>query len=320
MRLPGRGCGITSPAVSPTTTLRSRIAAKAHALDRAQQRHPAVALPVAVYKKFSQDNGGQLAGLISYYGFFSLFPLLLVFVTVLGLVLRGDVTLQNQIETSSLASFPIIGSTIRSNVHSLSAGGLPLAVGLVTALLAGLGVVHATQIAQDRMWDVAAGQRSSWWGWRLRGLAMIAILGSVNVAATVIDGWVDAGSPSGALATIGALVVSLALDLGLFIAVFVLLTSYPTTVREILPGAIMATILWQILQHAGGYIVVHELKKTSDTYGLFAIVLGTLAWLHIGAQATLYAAELNVVRSKRLWPRALLGGADATGETEPRPQ
>jgi uncharacterized BrkB/YihY/UPF0761 family membrane protein len=149
---------------------------------------------------------------------------------------------------------------------------------------------------------------------------MIAILGSVNVAATVIDGWVDAGSPSGALATIGALVVALALDLGLFVAVFVLLTSYPASVREILPGAIMATIVWQILQHAGGYIVVHELKKTSDTYGLFAIVLGTLAWLHIGAQATLYAAELNVVRSKRLWPRALLGGDESTGEPEPRPQ
>jgi YihY family inner membrane protein len=306
--------------VSPTTTLRSRIAAKAHALDRAQQRHPAIALPLAVYKKFSQDNGGQLAGLISYYGFFSLFPLLLVFVTVLGLVLRGDVALQNEIETSSLASFPIIGTTIRSNVHSLSVGGLPLALGLVTALLAGLGVVHATQIAQDRMWDVAQDERISWWRWRLRGLAMIAILGSVNVAATVIDGWVDAGSPSGALATIGALIVSLALDLGLFIAVFVLLTSYPATVREILPGAIVATIVWQILQHAGGYIVVHELKKSSDTYGLFAIVLGTLAWLHVGAQATLYAAELNVVRSKGLWPRPLLGGADGTGEAKPHPQ
>jgi YihY family inner membrane protein len=300
--------------VSPATTLRSRIAAKVHALDRAQQRHPAVALPLAVYKKFNEDNGGQLAGLIAYYGFFSLFPLLLVFVTVLGLVLRGDVTLQHQIENSSLASFPIIGATIRKNVHSLSVGGLPLAIGIVTALLAGLGVVHATQIAQDRLWGVAQGEGNSWWRWRLRGLAMLAILGVINVAATVIDGWVDAGSSPGILATLGALIVSLALDLGLFIAVFVLLTSYRASVREILPGAIVATIVWQILQHAGGYIVVHDLKKTSDTYGLFAIVLGTLAWLHLGAQATLYAAQLNVVRSKKLWPRALLGGDDASGE------
>jgi len=293
--------------MSPATTLRRSAAARLHAFDRAQQRHPASALPLAVYKKFSQDNGGQLAGLVAYYSFFSLFPLLLVLVTVLGLVLPGDATLRQQIETSSLASFPIIGSTIRSNLHALSVGGLPLAIGLVTALLAGLGVTHATQIAQDRMWDVAPDARNSWWRWRLRGLFLIAILGATNIAATVIDGWVDAGSAHGVLATTGALVVSLALDLGLFVAVFVLLTSYPASVREILPGAIVATILWQILQHLGGYIVVHELKKTSDLYGLFAIVLGTLAWLHIGAEATLYAAELNVVRSKRLWPRALFG-------------
>ncbi len=295
-------------AVSATRSLKTAISARLHALDSAQQRHPAVALPLAVYKKFSEDNGGQLAGLIAYYAFFSLFPLLLVLVTVLGLLLNGDATLQTQIETSALASFPIIGSTIESNVHSLSAGALPLAIGLVTAVLAGLGVTHATQIAQDRMWGVDPAHRNSWLRWRLRGLALLAILGAISIAATVIDGWVDAGSPNGVLATIGALAVSLALDLGLFVAVFVLLTSYAATVREILPGAIVATILWQILQHIGGYIVVHDLKKTSDIYGLFAIVLGTLAWLHIGAQATLYAAELNVVQSKGLWPRALFGG------------
>ncbi len=299
--------------VSRASNVRRALSARIRAIDRAQQRHSASALPLAVYKKFSQDNGGQLAGLVSYYAFFSLFPLLLVLVTVLGLVLHGDATLQHQIESSSLASFPIIGSTIKKNLHALSVGGLPLAIGLVTALLAGLGVMHATQIAQDRMWDVAPAQRNSWLRWRLRGLALLAILGAVNIAATVIDGWVDAGSPNGALATIGALVVSLALDLGLFVAVFVLLTSYPATVREILPGAILATILWQILQHLGGYIVVHELNKTSDAYGLFAIVLGTLAWLHIGAQATLYAAELNVVRAKQMWPRSLLGDGDEHG-------
>jgi YihY family inner membrane protein len=298
------------PAVPADTTFRGSFAAKLRAVDRAQQRHPATALPVAVYKKFGDDNGGQLAGLISYYAFFSLFPLLLVLVTVLGLVLHGNTTLQQQIETSSLASFPIIGTTIRNNLHSLNVGGLPLAIGLITALLAGLGVTHATQIAQDRMWDIAPAHRNSWLRWRLRGLALLAILGAINIAATVIDGWVDAGSAHSVLGTLAALVVSLVLDLALFVAVFVLLTSYPAKVREILPGAIMATVLWQILQFAGGYIVVHELKHTTDTYGLFAIVLGTLAWLHIGAQATLYAAQLNVVRSKHLWPRALLGDGD----------
>ena len=273
-------------------------------------------MPVAVYKKFGQDNGGQLAGLISYYAFFSLFPLLLVMVTVLGLVLSGDTTLQKQIENSSLSSFPVIGQTIRKDVHSLNGGGLPLAIGLVTALLAGLGVTHATQVAQDRMWGVEPTQQNSWWRWRVRGLALLGILGAVNVAATVITGWVDSGT-GGPLATVGGLIVALVLDLGLFVAVFVLLTSYHASVREVLPGAIVATIVWQILQQAGGLIVDHLLSKANSTYGLFAIVLGTLAWIHLGAQATLYAAELNIVRSKRLWPRSLLGGQPAGEESAP---
>ena len=131
------------------------------------------------------------------------------------------------------------------------------------------------------------------------------MLGAVQVITTVLDGFVVAGSQS-IPATVGALVISLILDLGLFAAVFVLLTSYPATVREVLPGAILATVLWEILQHAGSYLVVHELKKLSNTYGVFALVLGTLAWMHLGAQATLYAAQFNVVRSKGLWPRRLL--------------
>jgi YihY family inner membrane protein len=302
--------------VSPATTLRRSLSDRLHAIDRAQQERPRIAVAVAVYKKFGQDNGGQLAGLISYYAFFSLFPLLLVLVTVLGLVLSGDTTLQKQIENSSLSSFPIIGQTIRKDVHSLNGGGLPLAIGLVTALLAGLGVTHATQVAQDRMWDVAPTQQNSWWRWRVRGLALLAILGAVNVAATVITGWVDSGT-GGPLATIGGLIVALVLDLGLFVAVFVLLTSYPASVREVLPGAIVATIVWQVLQQAGGLIVDHLLSKANSTYGLFAIVLGTLAWIHLGAQATLYAAEFNIVRSKRLWPRSLLGGQPAGEESAP---
>jgi membrane protein len=293
--------------VSAVSAIRSVIAARLHAFDRAQQRHGWSALPLAVFKKFGEDNGGQLAGLVAYYGFFSLFPLLLVLVTLLGLLLHGDPTLQNQIINSSLSSFPVIGPTIHKGVASLSVGGLPFAIGLVTALLSGLGVMHATQVAQDRLWGVEADRRLSFFRWRLRGLILLGILGSVQVAATVIDGWVAAGSPNGVIATIGALAVSIALDLGLFIAVFVLLTSYPATVREILPGAILATILWTLLQQAGSYIVVHQLKHTNDVYAVFAVVLGTLAWLHVGAQATLYASELNVVRSKRLWPRALFG-------------
>jgi membrane protein len=274
-------------------------------LDATQQRHRGLALPVAVLRTFGEKRGGQMAGLIAYYSFFSLFPLLLVLITVLGIVLKGDPDLQNRIVDSSLASFPVIGPQIRSNIHSLNGGVIPLIVGVVLALWAGLAVMNATRTAQDEIWEVPDDRRTSFLDARLHGLALIAMLASVSVITTVLDGFVVAGQSAGA--TLAALAISLVLDFGLFLAVFVLLTSYPATVREILPGAVVATVAWEILQHVGGYLVVHELKKLSDTYGLFALVLGTLAWLHLGAQATLYAVTLNVVRARRLWPRPWFG-------------
>ena len=108
------------------------------AFDAAQQRSRWLALPVAVVRKFFEDNGGQFAGLMAYYGFFSLFPLLLVLVTVLGLVLHGDTSLQHRIEDSSLAQFPIIGTQIRSHIKSLNGGVLPLAIGLAGAVWGGI--------------------------------------------------------------------------------------------------------------------------------------------------------------------------------------
>ena len=58
-------------------------------LDRFQQRHPGAGFPLAVIYKYVDDSGAYLAALIAYYGFVSLFPLLLLLSTVLGFVLPG---------------------------------------------------------------------------------------------------------------------------------------------------------------------------------------------------------------------------------------
>ncbi len=279
-----------------------------HAIDAAQQRRRWTAFPAAVLKTFNDNNGNQMAGLMAYYGFFSIFPLLLVLVTVLGLVLHGDPDLQGKIIDSSLASFPVIGQQIRQNIHSLNGGVVPLVLGALAALWAGLAISNAARTAQDRMWGVPVYRRTSFVDSRLRGLAQLALFGGVNVITTVLDGFVV--SDHTVLDTLGALVLSLLLDFSLFVGVFVLLTSHPATVREILPGAIFATIVWELLQHLGSYLVVHELHKLTATYGLFALVLGTLAWLHLGATATLYAVALNVVRSRHLWPRSFFDDGD----------
>ena len=100
-----------------------------HRIDEVQQSRRRVAFLFAVVKKFGDDQAGNLAALIAYYGFFSIFPLLLVFVTVLGLLLHGDASLQRSIEQSALRNFPVIGPQISRNIHSISGNGVALVIG-----------------------------------------------------------------------------------------------------------------------------------------------------------------------------------------------
>jgi YihY family inner membrane protein len=272
-----------------------------HALDRRQQQSPRVGFVAAVVKKFGDDQAGQLAALIAYYGFVSLFPLLLVLVTILGFVLQGDPGEQKKILDGTLGQFPLLSDQLK--LHSLKGSDVALAIGIVGSLLAGLGVMGAAQNAFNRIWDVPFKRRPNFLFARLRGLGMLAILGTLTVISTVVAGFVGSSS-HGAFAVAAGILLAFALNLALFMIAFKLLTAVELSWRELLPGVIVAAVLWQLLQHLGGYYLDHELKRTGPLYGVFALVLGLLAWLYIGAQLTIFAAEINVVRVRKLWPRS----------------
>ena len=148
----------------------------------------------AVIKKFGDDQGGELAALISYYGFVSLFPLLLVFVSILGFVLQGDPETQRELLDGALGQFPIISDQLK--LHGLEGSDTALAIGLVGALLAGLGITGATQAAFNRIWSVPIKDRPNFIFARLRGLGMIALLGTLSVISTAAAGFVGATSHS----------------------------------------------------------------------------------------------------------------------------
>jgi membrane protein len=276
-----------------------------HALDRSQEATPGIRFLAAVFKKFSDDGASQLGALIAYYGFLALFPLLLVFVTVLGFVLQGNPSAQESVLHSTLAEFPVIGTQLQDNVHSLKGNGLALAIGLIGSLLAGLGITGATQNAFNQVWYIPHKRRPNFLTWRLRGLGLLAVLGLLSILTTAVTGYV-AAQTSGALAVIGGALLAFLFNLLLFFAAFRLLTSDEVRTPDLIPGVIVAAVLWQILQYVGGYYVEHVIRRAQETSGLFAFVLGLVAWLYLGAQVTLVAAEINVVRAKKLWPRSFL--------------
>lgn len=273
-------------------------------VDAFQKRHPGLAFPFAVVKKFGDDQAGNLAAVIAYYGFFSLFPLLLVLVTVLGMILRNNPDLQTRILDSALANFPVIGTEISRNVHALGGSGLTLALGIALTLWSGLGVIKATQAAMNTVWNVPFEHRPNFLKSTLRALIMLGVLGVLTLTSAVA-GSVGGGSDQRWLVVLG-LAVSLVMNLSLFLLAFRILTSESLTWGDVLPGAAVGSVAWTSLQALGGYYVSRELQAASDVYGTFAVVIGLLAWIFIGAQVTLFAAEINVVRKRHLWPRSLV--------------
>ncbi|HEY2477848.1 MAG TPA: YhjD/YihY/BrkB family envelope integrity protein [Solirubrobacterales bacterium] len=275
--------------------------------DDFQQRVPALALPLGVVKKFGDDEGGSMVSLIAYRAFFSLFPLLLLLVTILGYVLAGNEELRQEVVNGTLSQFPIIGNQLKGG--ELHGSGVALAVGLVGSVLAGLGVVLETEAAFDRCWGVPKSAERGFVGSRLRAIGLLVVLGGLAVVSTVVSGLAAGGADFlGAGGKVAGLVIATVLNLFVFGAVFRLLTTDTVETRALVPGVVVATIGWEALQVLGGWYISHEVKNASAVYGTFALVIGLLAWIHLGATFVVLGAETNVVRARRLWPRSLLAG------------
>jgi len=280
------------------------------AVDAWQQEHKVPAVAFAVVKKFGEDQAGNLAALVAYYAFFSLFPLLLVFVTILSFVLSGDQSAFDSVRNSVLGQFPVIGDSLKSNRLHGNAGGL--IIGLVLALWAGLGVTKAAGNALDVVWGVPRKERPGFLASKLRGVILLFVLGGMFVVASGASGAVTGGL-GGPLLKVAGYIVSLALNFALFMVSFQILSSERRPWKEQVPGALLAAIFWTILQTLGGLYINHT-KNSSPASGTFALVLGVLAWLHLGAQLTIYSVELNTVLATKAWPRSLFSEPKETVE------
>ena len=284
----------------------SRFQALLQRVDEYQQHHAWLGLPVAVVKKFNDDQAGKLAALMAYYGFFSLFPLLLVLVTILGFVLSDNPELQRKVLDSVLARFPIIGDQIEKNVHSLRGSGLGLAVGIAGSLWGGMGVMQAGQHAMNEIWDVPIEDRPKFLASRIRAALMLLVLGVGVVATTLLAGMATAGGQRSLGVKVGVLAATTVVNVSLYLFAFRLLTVRQVRLGQLVLGAALAAVIAAVLQALGGYYLGHQVKGASQTYGFFALVIGLLSWMYLQSQVTLFTAEINVVRARRLWPRSLV--------------
>ena len=274
-------------------------------VDRFQQAHRPFAFLFGVIKKFGDDRAGALAALLAYYAFLAIFPLLLLLTTIVGFVMGSNTAFEESVLNSALQDFPVVGEQLRQAVHPLQGNGLAWVAGILGLVWGALGVTQVGQLAMAEVWNVPGVDRPSFVTRMVRGLGLLAVLGLGLVATTATASLSILGG-GGPLAKVAGAALSIALNTGQFILAFRVLTVRTVPTRSLIPGAVLAGVVWWVLQVVGAYLVDTQLRHASQVYGFFATVIGLLFWLSLAAQVTLYAAEANVVWARRLWPRSIV--------------
>jgi YihY family inner membrane protein len=274
-------------------------------LDHAQQRFSPVGFVVGVIKKFGDDNGGVLVTNLAFTAFLSLFPLLLVLTTVLGLVASWEPSFRTDVINAVSGQIPLIGRTLTENVEQLRRSSvIGLIVGLVALLWGATGLAQAGIFTMEQVWNLPGPDRPGWFQRLGRSGNFLALLALGVILTTLLTGLSTYGHNTAWLVIPAQLAAAL-VNVGMFVAAFRILTPKAVVVRRLLPGAMTAGVCWTLLQLLGTYLV-HHFLRTDSVYGVFASVLGLIAWIYVAVRVVVYAAEVNVVLTRRLWPRSIV--------------
>jgi membrane protein len=283
-------------------------------IDALQKRIKPTGVAVATFAKFREDQSTSLAAMIAFWGFFSIFPLLLVLVTILGYVLPASD--KDNVLTHVSHLLPVLNA---SSVKGMTGSLWALILGVVTSLWSGLGAVRTVQTAFSSVWEIPFHQRPGFLKQIGRSLLVLATVGVGLVLSTLISGFVTSSSSGvnlGIGGRIAGYVISIMLDVGLFIAAFRMLTDRDITVRDVLPGAIFSGLIFFVLQELSAFIISRHLHSAQSTYGTFATVITILWWLYLQAMVTLLGAQLNVVLKRRLYPRSLVNAPQTEADRQ----
>jgi len=270
-------------------------------VDGWQQRHKVTAFLFAVQKKFGDDRGGYLAALITYYGFLSIFPLLLAAFTIVAYVLAGDTSAISSLE-KHIGSYPILGTAAKElSGKKLQGSPVALAAGILALLWGATGLAQAAQFTMDEAWNLPAKDRPGFVQRLWRSFAWYGVFGLGIVASTFV------ASLGSWLHLLGGLAVSTLMALILNVAIFLVsfwILSPGISIGANFPGAVAAGTVWTFLTGVG-IGLTHKLAHTNALYGTFAPVLGLLALIYLAARISIYSIEANAVRAQHLWPRSL---------------
>jgi YihY family inner membrane protein len=285
---------------------------KLERLDHYQQRHHKTGIAFATVKKFSEDQSSNLASMIAFWAFFSIFPLLLALVTILGYTLPAGT--RTSVLNNVAAYFPLLDP---STLHGLTGAWWPVVLGLLLALWSGTAVTRTTEQAFNAVWEIKRVDQPGFVDKLKHSLLALGTIG-VGLVLSLVVSTLATGTSAGVEVSwwqrLLGYVISIALDIGIFVGAFRLLTAKQVEIRDVVPGAVLAGVVFWILQQISSFIIANRLSSAQSTYGTFATVIVMLWWFYLEAQITMLGAQLNVVLKERLHPRSLVGGPETEAD------
>lgn len=272
-------------------------------IDKYQQNHRFPGFVYAVIKKFGEDDAGHQAALLTYYGFLSLFPLLMVVITVTGIILGNNPELEKTIIDGITDYFPLLGSDMASHIHALHRSGVALAIGILFTLYGTRGLADVFQAAIQKIWGFKRQAKPGFPYGMIRSVGIVVIGGLGFLLASISAGYAASAGSGWAFRTLS---VAINLFILYWLFIFLLNASLPRHLptKGTRLGAACAAAGLVTLQAVGGYILARELKNLDALYSYFALALGLLFWIYLQAQILYFAAEIAVVSSQKLWPRS----------------
>ena len=237
-------------------------------IDVFQRRHRITGFTYAVIKRYYEDHGPWLGSLISYYGFFSLYPAVIVLVTVSTWLFSDRPDVLQRILEALWSRVPFADSTaakaeVEQRISQFGTNRWVLVVSLLVTLWGALGVVRVLQDGVNTIWGVARFNRPAMPRKILRAFALIVLLGLSLVGSTVVAGIsLTAQLPWGGVLLVA--IANLALTVGVALAVYHLAIATPVTTRLVLPGAIVIAIGSYIVTLVGGLYVKNVVARMSS--------------------------------------------------------
>jgi uncharacterized BrkB/YihY/UPF0761 family membrane protein len=271
--------------------------------DAFQRRHSLFGFPYAVIKKYGDDEGGRHAALLTYYGFLSIFPVLLLVVFVVSSVLRDNDDLRQRIVDAIVPDQ--FQTTVDAALLALPSSGIPLVIGLGAALFTGLGIVFSAYQTLNHLAAVPHRSRLEFVPRYLRIVAMLLLLvvGAAGIGTLIVLSGSIAEFQN--VSSLTAYAGTSAIMFLLLWAATGLLLPHRARFRIVWPAAALGSLAVGGLVTFGATLLPGLIARSGPVYGSFATIAAFFALLYLVSQVLVYAAEIAIVRHRRLWPRAL---------------